>query len=99
MPWTVNPAFQPGIIVSFHNNLSVLPGIDEAGLDGRVPINIAWGTRLSTTEVMVDLGLTHLTIPLDEKVLSKNSAQDEAMAVSLLCWITTGEEIPATECE
>ena len=48
---------------------------------------------------MVDLGLTHLTIPLDEKVLSKNSAQDEAMAVSLLCWITTGEEIPATECE
>jgi len=99
MPWTVNPAFQPGIIVSFHNNLSVLPGIDEAGLDGRVSINIAWGTRLSTTEVMVDLGLTHLTIPLDEKVLSKNSAQDEAMAVSLLCWITTGEEIPATECE
>jgi len=92
--------FQLGIIVSFDNNLSILPGIDETGLDGRVSINIAGGTRLRMTEVMVGLDLTHLTVPLDKKILSKVPARDEAVAAaSSLCWITTGEEIPATECE
>jgi len=43
MPWAVNPSFQVGIIISFHNNLSIFPGIDETGLDGRVSINIAGG--------------------------------------------------------
>jgi len=49
VPWTVDSSFQPGRIVSFHNNLSVFPGIDEAGLDGRVSINIARERYLSMT--------------------------------------------------
>jgi len=49
VPWTVDSSLQPGRIVSFHNNLSVFPGIDEAGLDGRVSINVARERHLSTT--------------------------------------------------
>ena len=48
VPWTVNSSFQPGRIVSFHNNLSVFSGIDETGLDGRVSINIARERYLNT---------------------------------------------------
>jgi len=47
MPRTVNSSFQPGRVVSFHNNLSIFPGIDEAGLDGRVSINIARERQIS----------------------------------------------------
>ena len=39
------PAFKLGVIVSFHNDLSALPGIDGTGSDGRVSINVAGETR------------------------------------------------------
>ena len=64
MPWTVNASFQPGIIVSFHDDLSIFPGIDETGLDGRITVNIADETLFEYERWGIDLGLTHLTIPL-----------------------------------
>lgn len=47
MPWAVDSPAQPIVIISFHDNLPVFPGIDEAGLDGRVSVDIA-RKRLST---------------------------------------------------
>ena len=44
-PWAVNASFQSGVIVSLHDDLSIFPGIDEAGLDGGVSINVAAWTR------------------------------------------------------
>ena len=48
-PWTVNPTFQPGRIIPLHDNLSVLPGVDETRPDGGVPINIT-GETCSITQ-------------------------------------------------
>ena len=62
----MNPTLQPGVIVSFHDNLPVFPGIDEPGSDGCVSVDIAGGMCSVIAKVMSGHALTHLTIPLEE---------------------------------
>jgi len=50
----------------YSDSLPIFSGIDETRPDGCVPVNIAGGMCSVITETMVDLTLTHLTIPLDE---------------------------------
>ena len=88
---------QPSRIVSFHDNLPIFSGIDETRLDRCVPINIAVGMYLDRDG---DYGgpridsLDHST-GRSRLVASSDPALNEAVAVSLLRWIATGEELPA----
>jgi hypothetical protein len=40
IPRTINTSIQRRKVVSFHNDLSIFPRVDEAGLNGRVPVNV-----------------------------------------------------------